>query len=437
MKDINRFGELLKDCRQKFGLSQEQLAALLDVERTTVSRWERGNLISRPRDLRNKLLKCFKESKKLHFDPETVQKLFQSAGLHALDNDELKQVSYIKNDSGQNTAEPTISCQKSSETEKLAENLFADYIPTLFEKLSQYRSRPVMLLLNQAHWDDPPCRKAILAQAQKNYSNHLLNLLPPYHCANVDDCFAQLAQNSGIMSVNNKLDFHHWLQLKLESKDSRLFLLVSRFEKAAPLLMDELASLIRSFSDESDRFHVMLCGGQKLADFKYQKIGLLSLLDFANIEYWPELGIKEVKALYQHRYKKQLNDAVAKELLKISGGHPEWLNQCFQFQQQSPNDWKDLTDSYPKKLSQSETVWQCLTGMIEKDEETVQRLCELFKQKDKPLLSSWQPYILDKLLRELYWKNLLVWRDKKELYWRCEAVCMAGEKIFRCDDDKR
>lgn len=449
MKDMNRFGKLLKDCREKSGLSQEQLAALLNVERSTVSRWESGDLKRRPHDLRNKLLKCFKDPGGLHFYPETGQELFISAGLHPLDNEELTQVSNIKSDFCQNTADPiepspTNFSQKSSETENLAENIFADYIKELFPKLQLLTPHPVMLLLNQAHWDEPPCRKAILAQAEKNYPFNavVVNLSLPSNCVNVDDFFAKLAQNSGIMSVNNGYGFKKWLELQLQPKGNRLFLLVSRFDKAGSLLAEELASMIRNFSETySERFHVMLCGGEKLADLKYQS-GLLSLLNFATVEYWPELGIKEVKALYQCRYEKEkeLDDQVAEDLLKISGGHPQLLNQCFLFQRNSPNDWRDLTD-YSNKLSKTEEVWQLFTPLTEKDDDTVQRLCELLERKYKPLLSYWQPYIPDKLLRELYWRNLLVWRDKndepdeKELYWRCEAVRMAGEQIFRRDKD--
>jgi hypothetical protein len=52
-------------------------------------------------------------------------------------------------------------------------------------------------------------------------------------------------------------------------------------------------------------------------------------------------------------------------------------------------------------------------------------------EQDK--LTEWQPYILDDILRELYWKNALVRREKdgkSGLYWRCEAMRMAGKKIL-------
>jgi transcriptional regulator with XRE-family HTH domain len=42
MKKYTSFGELLKDYREFYGLAQEDIAALLDVDRRTVARWEQN-----------------------------------------------------------------------------------------------------------------------------------------------------------------------------------------------------------------------------------------------------------------------------------------------------------------------------------------------------------------------------------------------------------
>lgn len=440
------FAELLTQFMKRLPITNEKLAGKiisknqkkdqLGVATGTISRWRNGNYTPNEREYVLDMIEPLKLNLK-----ESNQ-LFSSLTWQVLDEETWQKYRdrHSKNDKRQQpqpAASNNEQQHESSDSEKLAEIIFADYIKKLFPKLQLLTPHPVMLLFNQAHWDEPPCRLAILAQAEENYPNNVLNLEPPSHCVDVDDCFAKLAQNSGIVSVSSGYDFKLELKRRLQT-GNRLFLLVSRFEKASPLLAEELASMIRNFSETySDRFHVMLCGGKRLADLKYQQIGLLSLLDFATVEYWPELGIKEVKTLYQHRYEKEkvLDDNVTEELLKISGGHPQLLNQCFRFQQHSPNDWRDLTD-YSNKLSKSEEVWQLFTPFLEKEKETLERLRELLTKNDKPLLGNWQPDIVDKLLRELYWKNLLVWRDKddepgeKELCWRCEAVRMAGEKIF-------
>ncbi|MCP4695437.1 MAG: hypothetical protein GY862_01110, partial [Gammaproteobacteria bacterium] len=51
--------------------------------------------------------------------------------------------------------------------EFLAAAGYTDYITTLFDKLSLLNPYPVMLLLTQADWGEPPCRDALLTRAKK------------------------------------------------------------------------------------------------------------------------------------------------------------------------------------------------------------------------------------------------------------------------------
>ncbi|MCP4695438.1 MAG: hypothetical protein GY862_01115 [Gammaproteobacteria bacterium] len=59
----------------------------------------------------------------------------------------------------------------------------------------------------------------------------------------------------------------------------------------------------------------------------------------------------------------------------------------------------------------------------------------------KERLAEFEPYIKNDLLRELYWKNLLVRRDSASgqtwLYWRCPALQRGGLNILGDDDNMK
>ena len=95
--------------------------------------------------------------------------------------------------------------------------------------------------------------------------------------------------------------------------------------------------------------------------------------------------------------------------------------------QQEPNlAW----DEYSKKFSQSDYVWKLFTQFAQ-DDSTRQQVCKLLQQK---CLGKSQPYILNNLLRKLYWENLLVENNingTKQLCWRCETLRIVGKEILR------
>jgi hypothetical protein len=306
----------------------------------------------------------------------------------------------------------------------LVKTIFADYIEDLFTKLRQFNPHPIMLLLTQANWSEPPCRDAILLKAKTAYSENVLHIHPPVSLSvDADSYFAELGQQCGMECVKNDFDFEKILKKRVENGNS-LFLLVSRFEQGVPSLGKRLASIVRDISEMySNHFHVMLCGGEKLVTLKYEN-GNLSLLNLAKEEYWPELGRKEVYALCQHRFPNlDLEDVLVDKLLEISGGHPQLLDKCLEFQSSGLN-----SENYPEKLSQCSEVLQLFTPY---KKTRIHEQWDKWLKQDK--LAGWQPYILDDVLRELYWKNALVKRDNDGeigLYWRCEAIRMAGKKIL-------
>jgi hypothetical protein len=313
----------------------------------------------------------------------------------------------------------------------LPQTLFREYIQGLFARLSR-KNPPVMLLLTQAGWGEPPLRDALLVQATKQYSpENVLHIQPPYSLG-ANEYFSDLGEQCRFDGVEDDIGFESALKKRLDDKPNPLFLLVSRFEQGEPSLREKLAGLLRSLSDESrysQRLHIILCGGEALEKLKYEQ-GDLSLLNHATVEHWPEFGRDEVYALRDDRFKGlPLDDTLVDELLMISGGHPQLLNECLTLQQQQPN--LPLED-YPEILSQSA---HAPFIPFTQDDSAKQQLSEYLQQQDLGKLT--QP-IYSNLLRQLYWKNALVVRGEnwnKRLFWRCDAFVMAGKKILLGEND--
>ncbi len=313
--------------------------------------------------------------------------------------------------------------------EDLPKVIFVDFIVHLLDKAS----RQPILLLTQANWGEPPYREALLEQARKKYSaENVLHLQPP-HSVNADDkvYFSDLAEQCGFEEVENDIDFEHALKKRLKNR-TELFLLGSRFEQGVPALRKQLASILRSLTEQYKHLHVILCGGESLETLKYEH-GNLSLLTNAAVQQWPELSATEVYLLGQYRFTGlRLSDALVEAFLNISGAHPQLLNECFKIRQTSPNF---PLAKYTEVLSTSvEYIWQSFIPFSQ-NEADKNSICEWLQQKD---LGKALPYLLDKVLRQLYWKNLLVKQEingEKRLCWRCEAIRQAGQEIL-CKGEK-
>lgn len=306
----------------------------------------------------------------------------------------------------------------------LPEAIFKKYIQALFVKLSKLNP-PVMLLLTQTGWGEPPLRDALLVQAKNLYlPENVLHIQPPYSLsADANEYFSDLGEQCGFCDVENEYAFGRKLKKRLKENPADLFLLVSRLEQGVPSLRTELARMLRSLSDCYSHLHVILCGGEALENLKYQH-GSSSLLNNAVDERWPELGRDEVYAWRDARFKGlPLDDALVDELLTISGGHPQLLNECLTLKKELPN--LPLED-YPERLSQSQYARQAFTRLTQ-DDSLRQKVYELLQKKD---LDNFTPFIGDNLLRKLYWENVLKVCETNRLCWRCEALRIAGQQIL-------
>jgi len=322
------------------------------------------------------------------------------------------------------TPQETESFLQAAGCEKLASDATLKFVNKLFNQLSVMTPYSFLLLLTQANCTIFPLREVLLNQAKQHYSpGQVLHIHPPFFTnTDTQHYFRAFGKQCGFEHVNDELSFEEALQARLQQVNP-LFLLVSRFEQTAVLIRQQLAGILHHLSElYPQRLHVVLCGGERLAELKYGG-DELALLKHAAIEHWPELDRAEVYALRNYRFKElYLDDELVEQFLTISGRQPQLLEECFKLRQQYPE--LALAD-YPKILSQNDYVWQLFIP-FGKDNTAKQKICQWLQQEE---LGKAQPYILDDLLRQLYWKDLLVERGKR-LYWRCEALRLAGQEIL-------
>ncbi len=297
-------------------------------------------------------------------------------------------------------------------------------VGSIMDRLQQLRPYPILMLLTQAHLGQPPERAAMLAEAQQRYGvDNVLHLQPPFSLhADAAGYFSALALQCGFAEVASDYAFEAALSLRLQS-GRPLFCLVSRFEQGDPVLRDVLAGILRSLSEmHSGQLHLLICGGSALADLKYQG-GDLSLLNIAASESWPELAAADVAVLAD-----RLGIATfdAARILRLSGGHPLLAPAALALLAEAPaRSDAELIQA----LATHAPLWQSFLPVLS-DPAVRSAIAERLGQ-DR--LAVAQPYLLDPLLRRLFWANLVVARrhpDGNWLEWRCAAVQRAGTLII-------
>lgn len=298
-------------------------------------------------------------------------------------------------------------------------------VTAVLDRLQQLRPYPVCLLLTQAHWGQPPEREAILADAARRYGHdRVLHLQPPFRTGDADqDYFVQLAAQCGLQGVSSDAGFEAALARRLQQPGS-LFCLVSRFEQGAAGPRDVLAGILRSLSEMySGKLHLLICGGAALADLKYQG-GDLSLLNIAASAHWPELGLDDLQRNAAH-----VPVYLLARALHLSGGHP-LLAQAALTLLTTPSPAPALDDdAVTTTLSTHPRLWEALLPLLRDGAARTAVAAWL----ERPRLAPSRPYLVDPLLRQLYWHNLLAVRthaDGAWLEWRCDAIRRSARQVI-------
>ncbi|WP_457321210.1 hypothetical protein, partial [Stenotrophomonas sp. P5_B8] len=165
----------------------------------------------------------------------------------------------------------------------------------------------------------------------------------------------------------------------------------------------------------SGTLHLLICGGAALADLKYQG-GDLSLLNIAASEQWPELSVEDLQ-----RNAANVPDYLLARALHLSGGHP-LLAQAALTLLATPSADATLDDeAVIATLSTHPRLWEALLPLLR--DPMARTAIEAWLER--PRLAPARPYLVDPVLRQLYWHNLLTARphaDGAWLEWRCEAI---------------
>ena len=300
----------------------------------------------------------------------------------------------------------------------------------VFDRLQGLKPYPILMLLCPAHLGQPPERAAMLAEAQRRFgADCVLHLQPPYSLtAEPAAYFAALAAQCGLDGVDSDFAFESALARRL-SAQRPLFVLVSRFEQGDPQQREVLAGILRSLSEmHSGRLFLLICGGAALADLKYQG-GDLSLLNIATSERWPELSAADLLPQAQRR---GLDSDAAARALRLSGGHPLLAEAALN---RLATDADASDDAHIDALSGFDPLWQSLLPLVS----TASARAAIGAWLGALRIGPARPYLLDPLLRGLYWANLLCERteaDGRWLQWRCEAIRRAGQQLLASSDTR-
>jgi hypothetical protein len=394
--NADEFADLLSGYMRRIRASASGVATEIGMSREAVNNWRQG--LSLPnRKHRHRLLDC---ARYLRLSERETDRLLVAAGFEP---------EYPVG--GQPAGQP-----------------YAAYIGGLFERLARLAPYPILMLLSQAHWGQPPFRDALLTTARGIYGEGaVLHVRPPYSVsADAHDYFEALGAQCGFTGVDSDFAFEAALEKRLAAGE-RVFMLVSRFEQGEPRLREALAGILRSLSEMyGGRLHLMLCGGEGLADLKYQS-GDLSLLNIASVEYWPDPGADELRDLARAQLDAtRVDAALVARLASLCGGHPALIDEALRAIAADPA----IGDgALADRLAASARLWEGFVPLVD-DDEARGRIADWLSGAR---LGRAQPYLLDRQLRRLFWANLVAVRagvHGQELEWRCEAVRRAGLAVL-------
>ena len=385
---VSEFPDLLARYMRRIRASAAGVASEIGMSRESVNNWRNGDALPN-RKHRDKVLTC---ATYLRLSEDETNRLLLAAGFDAEFIVEAQ------------TPEPAVA--------------------HVLDQLQQLRPYPILMLLTQAHIGQPPQREAMLAQARQRYgSGAVLHLQPPFSLArDAAGYFSAIAAQCGLEGVDSDYSFEAALARRLQA-GTRLFCLVSRFEQGDPVQRDVLAGILRSLSEMySGQLHLLICGGAALSDLKYRG-GDLSLLNIAAASHWPDMGVHDLPAIAQRR-------AVAlvqpERALRLCGGHPLLADAVIDLlaEDAARND-ADITGV----LAMHPRLWQAwLPILADIPSRTI-----IAGWLDDGRIAPSRPYLLDPVLRALYWANLIVARRDGEatwLQWRCDAIRTAARLIL-------
>jgi len=395
------FADLLSIYMRRIRASASGVATEIGLSREAVNNWRNELSAPNPRS-RDRVVAC---TRYLRLTESEANRLLSAAGF-----------------------EPEFPLQ----AESVGAQPFAAFQDRVFTQLAQAMPYPISLLLSPAHWGQPPFRQELLQRARAQYGEtSVLHIQPPYSTSTAQaDYFAAIGRQCGLGEVASDYEFESALERRLLAGE-RIFCLVSRFEQGTPVLRETLAGILRSLSEmHSGRLHLLLCGGEALADLKYRS-GDLSLLNIAQIHHWPDPSLEDLTQLARLRWPEHAwTQPVLAALQATSGGHPALFEEGLQWLvDQGVEEVNALSSALRTQLASSPRLWQTFLPLAQAPGSRA-RLQQLLQADD---LGRARPYLQDDELRSLFWGNLVHVRgtgDAARLHWRCATIRDAGLMVL-------
>lgn len=289
------------------------------------------------------------------------------------------------------------------------------------------RNKP-LLVLAQAGRDTGLLCEQILACAEETYGAAAVFQLsmPAVEQADEAGYYTYVSRRCGLPECHNSLDFNRALEEAIQQR-GQFFLLVTRFENAHPEYRYRMAKVLRSLTEQYRRqFRLVMVGGEQLAELRYAR-GDMSLLNHAQEIRLPEMGLADLQHTLASEFADlQLDAAALQRLLALTGQHPRLIQHCLEEGIPDPQECEDALEVSPYIVQ--------LFSVFLNDSSKREYICELL---EKEHLGRYSPWLIDEVVRGLYWSNLLTVREveprKRQLVWRCELIRRTGRAALGCD----
>ncbi len=289
----------------------------------------------------------------------------------------------------------------------------------MFAELEQAKPYPILLVLSQAHIDQPPQKEVILEMAAAKYpQSQVLHVQMPFS-ANIDMArfFQFMGSQLNLEGVEDELSFEFKLSDLLQLKNTTL--VITRFEHGNQACREMLAGILRNLCEMyTGRLQLILCGSEGLSSLKYAQ-GNLSLLNIAashllefDLDSW--LKSQSTDTLFIDE------DISTYELLfSMIGNHPALASSLYQGVN-SNNSNQELVDM----IANNDMLYCDFNQVLQVS--TREKLSHLLETED---LGPYRPHLQDDTLRKLFWLNLIRKQDNR-MIWHSLPIRHFGQNMM-------
>jgi hypothetical protein len=221
--------------------------------------------------------------------------------------------------------------------------------------------------------------------------------------------------------------FGHELATWLENhKNSEtMCLLFTGIEQSPPPILKSLCGHLRALTEQFNNLRVLMCGGERLCDLRYEEEAL-SLLNNAQEELWPDPDKSAIQAEATALDCGILDGNLIDLLWELTGGHLAVLRELLRRVRMGERSRTGFTEL----VMDSPAIWAAVAPVLG-DNEASHYLRSIV---DREALDSAPHYIRHRTLRRIYWRNLVKRRrsgDKLMLVWRSHAIRDAVRRIIQ------